>query len=333
MGTVTVRCCSLRPKNACGVSCTVTSRSPAGPPRSPSPPRPASRTFCPAATPAGMRTFSVLVLVLRPVAPAGAARRRDDASAAAAGAAGLAEREPALAARGDTLPAARRARLRRRPRRRPGTGAGGARAGSGQPQRHRGAPQRVEEVQGHGGLEVGAAAGALCAGVAAPAEQPAQHVAEAASAPTARPPEQVAEVEARHAGAAPAPTTGEAGTGAEQAAGLVVLATLLVVGEHVVGLRHGLEPLLAPGVLVRVQIAGQRPVGLLDLRCAGVLADAERGVVVLLDVPGAHGATSLSDSAVGTSADRTSASGAAAPPSATETRAGRSTRPPAAPSR
>ena len=60
----------------------------------------------------------------------------------------------------------------------------------------------------------------------------------------------------------------------------------LVVGEHVVGLGDLLEPRLGLGVarvLVRVQVAGELAVRLLDVRRGGVLGDAQRGVVVLLE--------------------------------------------------
>ncbi len=84
---------------------------------------------------------------------------------------------------------------------------------------------------------------------------------------------------------------GAAGTGAEQPAGLVVLRPSLGVGEDVVGLGDVLEAVLGCGVvrvLVRVQLAGQLPVRLLDGRAVGVLGDAQGRVVVLLDeVPGA----------------------------------------------
>jgi hypothetical protein len=66
-GTVTVRLSPLRPKTGCGWTCTVTLRSPAGPPRSPGAPLPASRIRCPSATPAGIRTFIVRVEGARPL--------------------------------------------------------------------------------------------------------------------------------------------------------------------------------------------------------------------------------------------------------------------------
>ena len=73
----------------------------------------------------------------------------------------------------------------------------------------------------------------------------------------------------------------------EQLAGLVVLLALGRVGEHAVGLGDLLEPRLGLGVarvLVRVQVARELAVDLLDLGRRRVLGDAERLVVVLLDV-------------------------------------------------
>ncbi len=156
-----------------------------------------------------------------------------------------------------------------------------ARTGGGEPQRDRRAAHGVDERQRHLRLDVGAAPGGPTGAGPRAAEQPAEHVAEAAGRPAAGPGEQVAQVEARDpaAGVRPRP---EAPAGAEQAARLVVLPALGVVGQDVVGLGDLLEPLLAAGVLVRVQVAGQLAVGLLDVGRRGVLGDAEGRVVVLL---------------------------------------------------
>src|SRR5215469_6485942 len=63
----------------------------------------------------------------------------------------------------------------------------------------------------------------------------------------------------------------------------VVHLALLRVGEHLVGLRDLLEPLLGLRVRVdvRVQLPGEPPVGLLDLVRARVAADPEDAVVVV----------------------------------------------------
>ncbi len=53
---------------------------------------------------------------------------------------------------------------------------------------------------------------------------------------------------------------------------------LLGVGEHVVGALHLLEPLLVPGVRVRVHLADELAVRLLDLVLRRVLRDAQRFV-------------------------------------------------------
>src|SRR5215470_6142454 len=66
-GTVTVRFEPDRPNTGCGVTCTRTYRSPAGPPRSPGAPLPLSLIRCPSATPAGIRAWIVRVLMARPL--------------------------------------------------------------------------------------------------------------------------------------------------------------------------------------------------------------------------------------------------------------------------
>src|SRR6201996_5812883 len=66
-GTVTVRLPPDRPKTGCGVTCTRTYRSPAGPPRSPGAPLPLSLIRCPSATPAGIRAWMVRVLAACPL--------------------------------------------------------------------------------------------------------------------------------------------------------------------------------------------------------------------------------------------------------------------------
>ena len=66
-GTSRVRLSSLRPKSRCGVTLTVTNRSPAGPPPSPWPPLPRSRIRCPSFTPAGMRAWMVRAEEPRPL--------------------------------------------------------------------------------------------------------------------------------------------------------------------------------------------------------------------------------------------------------------------------
>src|SRR4029453_14297028 len=65
-GTVSVRCSPCRPKIRCGLTCTVTYRSPDGPPRSPTAPLPLSLIRCPSWTPAGIRTCIVLLDWPRP---------------------------------------------------------------------------------------------------------------------------------------------------------------------------------------------------------------------------------------------------------------------------
>ena len=82
-------------------------------------------------------------------------------------------------------------------------------------------------------------------------------------------------------GAAPEPATAEAGEHASR----VVGTPLLGIGQRVVGGLHLLELLLGPlvaGVAVRVVLARQLAVRLLDLVGARLLADAEDGVEVAI---------------------------------------------------
>src|SRR5215207_10996717 len=83
----------------------------------------------------------------------------------------------------------------------------------------------------------------------------------------------------RAAGAARARAAERVG-GAEQPAAVVALA-LLRVREHVVGLGDLLEAVLRAGVLVRVRVvlARELAVGLLDLVLGRLLLDAQRLVV------------------------------------------------------
>src|SRR6201999_135639 len=66
-GADTVRLSPARPKTGCGVTCTRTYRSPAGPPRSPGAPLPLSLIRCPSPTPAGIRAWMVRVLAACPL--------------------------------------------------------------------------------------------------------------------------------------------------------------------------------------------------------------------------------------------------------------------------
>src|SRR5690606_9406558 len=87
--------------------------------------------------------------------------------------------------------------------------------------------------------------------------------------------------------AAPTGTTGpEAGAATRHLADRVVLLALLLVGQHRVRLTDVLELLLGrrvTGVLVRVVLAGELAIGLLDVGIAGVGGDAEDGIEVLLE--------------------------------------------------
>src|SRR3984957_15342357 len=223
--------------------------------------------------------------------PAAAARRArvlDHEAAAAAGLAGLGETEPAEVTA--LLPGATavRADLRHRA----GLGAGpvtdGARPLAGEPQRHRGAVDRVAERQVGLRLDVRAAprpAGGTAAAGTTAAEDPADHVAQALAA------EQVAEVEVPGSGAGAGPIAGRHPEPAEHRAGLVVLLALLLVRHHVVRFGDLLEALLgvgAPLIRVGVILPSEFAIGLFDLGRGRGLGDAQRLVVVLLVVLRAH---------------------------------------------
>ena len=131
---------------------------------------------------------------------------------------------------------------------------------SGHRHRRLEALERVLERDPHLDLDVRPALAALRAAAAAAAaasaaEEPAEDVAEV----------EVAEVDVGR----PRPAVG-------RAEGVVLLA-LLGIGEDVVGLLDLLEPLLGLGiarVVVRVVLAGELPVGLLQVVGGGVLGDA-----------------------------------------------------------
>src|SRR5690606_7890361 len=147
----------------------------------------------------------------------------------------------------------------------------------------------VHGLQRHRQARAGLAARARAAAEAAaarrrlPPEQALEEVAEA-TAPAAA--EHLLEVEGR-AGAIAAEATRRR---MDVVAGPVAASAQLVVGlaprgvaQRLVGLVHGLELVLRPGLLadVGVVLAGEAPVGGLDLGVAGAGCDAEDGVIVL----------------------------------------------------
>jgi hypothetical protein len=84
--------------------------------------------------------------------------------------------------------------------------------------------------------------------------------------------------------AAGEPAAAAVGRAAAEAEARVVLAPLVGVGQHVVGVGDLLEALLrlgVAGVAVRVTLPGQLPVRLLDLVGARGLLDPEGGVEVV----------------------------------------------------
>src|SRR5829696_6049836 len=216
-----------------------------------------------------------LDLARAPGALTGGTRVPDLRAGAAAERAGLGNREEPLRLGLDPAPVAARAHGRHGARLRPGAMAGRAGRRERDGHRHLRALHRLLERDVDLGLEVAAALGPRRTARAAPtagAEEIGQDVAEASEAAAAAPgPEATATAAAREAAA-------------EDAAPGVVLLALIGVRQDRVGGLHLLEALL--GVLVavvrvRVILARQLAVGLLDLVVRGLLVDAERLVRVL----------------------------------------------------
>src|SRR6266536_2395966 len=262
----------------------------------------------------------------------------DDLARAAAVAARLAEPERTLVAADESRAAAGRADVRTGAGPGPTAVAGPAGTGPGQLERKHRAVHGLVESQTYRRLDIGASRRpdvALPARRRPAGEQAAEDVAEPAGpgAGTATATEEVGHVERRAAGRPTGEAAAEAAR-AEQCPRLVVLLAAAVVGEHVVCLGHVLELGLGVGVarvLVRMQLAGELAVRLLDVGGRGVLRDAQRLVVVLLDVvPGAHRASPpLVLSVVFGQASGSSGGGASAGAgSVTPTIAGRSRRSP-----
>ncbi len=294
IGTVSVRSLPARPNSGCGRTRTVTKRSPA---------RPAASTRRALAGDAQLRAVldagrnahgDRAGLHGRAAAVALGARIFDDLAGAAALAARLAEAEAALVDHHHAAAAAVGARVRRRARTRTRCRGRCGTCRARQLQRQRRPAHGLVEAERDLGRRVLAldrtaprsSGAARCRRRAA--EQVGEQVAEPAAAARA---EQVGHVEGRAAGV-PAGVVAAAGpiaaaVAAEQRPRLVVLLALLRIRQHVVGLGHLFEACLGLGVarvLVRVQVTRELAVGLLDARRVRVLGDAERGVVVLLDV-------------------------------------------------
>ena len=183
------------------------------------------------------------------------------------------EREEALAVGDHAAPVAVRARARR------GSGLGAAAAAdvAGGLDLHRNADlnarERVLEGDPNARLEIGAPLGPRSAGTLATTEEGAEAAEEV---------RQVAEVDVLEARA-----TGPEGPCRALRPEAVVRLSLLRVGEDVVGGLHVLEPLLRRRVVrvaVRVQLASELAVRLLDLVVGRGLRDAEH----LVRVPRRH---------------------------------------------
>src|SRR5215472_229659 len=214
-------------------------------------------------------------------AAAGRARVIDHQATATACGARLGEREAAEVAAGLPGALAVRADLGNRASLRAGTTADLARAFVGQPQAHCRAVDGVAERQRCLGLHIGAAARPGLRGRPA-AKDAAEQVTEPAAG-SGRP-EDVAEVESAEPAATAARHPGSAG--AEERPRLVVLGASLRIGQDVVGLGDLLESLLRLGVAlvgVRVVLARELAVRLLDLLGRRTLTDPESLVIVLLE--------------------------------------------------
>src|SRR5919106_38232 len=223
---------------------------------------------------AGRDVHAVSLALLGETRPAArTARVLDDLSRPAALRAGLADGEQPLALPVDPAPAAARARRRRRARVGPRAAADLARGLLRDGDRHLGALDGLLERELHLGLEIPATSG-LGGGLATTAVEDAREdVAEIGREATC----------ARAAGGSTAERAAAAEPG-EHTPGVVLLA-LLRVGQRVVGLLHLLEALLGPRVVlvaVRVVLAGELPIRLLDLVLRGLLRDSEGLVVVVV---------------------------------------------------
>ena len=166
-----------------------------------------------------------------------------------------------------------------------------ARRRAGQPQRHRDTLGGFSEDEFGLGLQVVAAAGPAGPRRTASTEQAAEQVADVGPARLTGRVEQIVQVELDAVtGAEPAEVASvEAATtepaAGEEPTGFVVLLALGRIREHAVRFGHRLETVRGGriGVGVGVKVAGEFPVGLLDVVGAGVRGDAELLVEVLFD--------------------------------------------------
>src|SRR5882757_6148230 len=214
----------------------------------------------------------------------------DDRAAATAFGARFGEPERTLIAADHTGPVAVRADLWAGARTCPAAMAIRARRRAGEPQRHRHALGGLHERQLGFGLQIVAAARPARARLRATAEQSAEQVADVRTAGLPGRVEQVVQVELGAIGTESAEVVAVEAAPAESAAreqpsGFVVFLALSRIRQHTVRLGHRLESLGGTrlGVGVGMKIAGQLPVGPLDLVGAGVRGDAELLVEVLFD--------------------------------------------------
>src|SRR6478609_4759767 len=219
------------------------------------------------------------------------ARMLDDRTAATAFGAGFGEPERALVAADDTGAVAGRADLRAGARACPAAMAIRAWRRAGQPQRHCHPLGGLHERQLGFSLEV--VAPSWPSGprlLRATTEKTTEQVADVRAARLARRGEQVVQVElgavaAESAEVAAVEAAPAESAVCEQPSGFVVFLALSRIRQHAVRLGHRLESLggTGVGVCVGMKIAGQLPVGPLDLVGAGVRGDAELLVEVLFN--------------------------------------------------
>src|SRR5260370_6638733 len=205
-----------------------------------------------------------------------------DQTAATARRTGLREREAPQVATGLTGALAGWTDLGNGSRLRPGATTHLARTLVGQPEGHRRAVDRVAKAERCLGFDVGAATRPRLLRRGATAEHTAKQVAKPPAG--TRRAEDVAKVEGSELAARTARHPGRAG--AEQRARLVILRSPLWVRKHAICFRHVLQALFVPRVAlvrVRVVLAGQLAVRLLDLLSRRALGDTESLVIVLLE--------------------------------------------------
>ena len=310
-GTVTMRSSGLsfdRPNTRCGVTCTLTYRSPAGAPPRPGSPWPASLIRCPSSTPAGTRMVSERVRVLTPspphsghgssmIRPVPRQSRHGSENANAPWLRLIRPRPEHVGHCRGAVPG--RAPVPEQVWQRPGAE---SRIGTSAP--WTACVKSIRSSVSTSAPRCPRVADARVPRPPAPPKSPPSRSPRPGPAPPVLPNRSPMSNVCPPPGNPPAPPGNPPGkpprpaAAGEQGAGLVVLAPLLLVREHPVGLGHRLEAglgLRVAGVGVRVQLAGELAVRLLDLVLGRAGGDAQLTVEVLLDpVALGHSASLLS---------------------------------------